>query len=680
MAATVSQSAQDWPEDKFSLFLYGTLLHPAVLKRVIGHEGTGLFHQPALLYDFTRHHVKGDTYPAILPWEKADKLFDQTGAIPKPSPAERCVRGSLVTGFSRVDIELLDVFEGDEYERQLVSAIPLGPSQPLNVAAADAGVVFDPVTYPPKDSEEAIASQTKAHVYVWNKSPLLETLEPDIWSYETFVKENLHRWIGNEADRSSYTDVDRRREKFEAVIREGNVVDMKAADVILREETATMVDYPGDSNANADANAAEEEYKFGHTMLKYWGFEQGYINLNNGSYGSPPRPVIEASHKIWEKIEGNPDLFHRINMEKELLAVRTRIAKFINAAGPDEVVMIPNTTHGVNTVLHNIHWKSEDILIGFTTTYGGIQSTLRRYADADPKPNLQVITLTFPTTPQAIITLLRNHLLNLERKPTSNVVALIDGIISVPGARLPWEDLVRVCKEFGVTSVVDAAHVMGQIPLDVQRAEPDFLVSNCHKWLYSKRPSAILYVPKRNHDKIRWTFPISWSYKSPPETVPLGELFEWTGTIDYTPYLSVNAALDFREKIGGEKRIQDYCHRVARDGGKRMAQILGTKLMDERDEFTACMVDVMLPYPRQASSKEGHTIAIGIQRKLLQDWHCISSVYWHDEFLWTRGSGQIWLEVSDFEYVARALLSICQTLLEGAEKAPADVKVEEQVE
>jgi hypothetical protein len=50
MAATVSQSARDWPEDKFSLFFYGTLLHPAVLKRVIGHEGTGLTHQSALLY------------------------------------------------------------------------------------------------------------------------------------------------------------------------------------------------------------------------------------------------------------------------------------------------------------------------------------------------------------------------------------------------------------------------------------------------------------------------------------------------------------------------------------------------------------------------------------------------------------------------------------------------------
>jgi hypothetical protein len=51
-----------------------------------------------------------------------------------------------------------------------------------------------------------------------------------------------------------------------------------------------------------------------------------------------------------------------------------------------------------------------------------------------------------------------------------------------------------------------------------------------------------------------------------------------------------DSALDFREAIGGEREIQAYCHTLARSGGKKMAQVLGTRLMDERDEFTAAMV------------------------------------------------------------------------------------------
>lgn len=49
-------------------------------------------------------------------------------------------------------------------------------------------------------------------------------------------------------------------------------------------------------------------------------------------------------------------------------------------------------------------------------------------------------------------------------------------------------------------------------------------------------------------------------------------------------------ALDFREKIGGEVKIQEYCHRLAREGGKRVAEILGTQLLDPDDRFTASMV------------------------------------------------------------------------------------------
>lgn len=80
-----------------------------------------------------------------------------------------------------------------------------------------------------------------------------------------------------------------------------------------------------------------------------------------------------------------------------------------------------------------------------------------------------------------------------------------------------------------------------------------------------------------------------------------------SGTIDYGPFLSVNAgtfqepsikiasnylciALDFRERIGGERNIQEYCHRIALEGGRKAAEILGTDIMDERDEFTASMV------------------------------------------------------------------------------------------
>ena len=47
--------------------------------------------------------------------------------------------------------------------------------------------------------------------------------------------------------------------------------------------------------------------------------------------------------------------------------------------------------------------------------------------------------------------------------PTGNrFVAIIDSIASTPGVLMPWKELVDVCKEEGVWSVIDAAHSVGQ--------------------------------------------------------------------------------------------------------------------------------------------------------------------------------------------------------------------------
>lgn len=42
-------------------------------------------------------------------------------------------------------------------------------------------------------------------------------------------------------------------------------------------------------------------------------------------------------------------------------------------------------------------------------------------------------------------------------------------------------------------------------------------------------------------------------------------------------------ALDFRKWLGGEEVINSYCRDLALQGGKRVAEIMGTRLMDESE-------------------------------------------------------------------------------------------------
>lgn len=49
-------------------------------------------------------------------------------------------------------------------------------------------------------------------------------------------------------------------------------------------------------------------------------------------------------------------------------------------------------------------------------------------------------------------------------------------------------------------------------------------------------------------------------------------------------------AIAFREWIGGERAINTYCHQLALDGGARLAELLGTRVMDPNGELTVSMV------------------------------------------------------------------------------------------
>ncbi|KAI0028989.1 hypothetical protein K488DRAFT_57368 [Vararia minispora EC-137] len=187
-----------------SAFFYGTLMHPKILKRVIGNDGSHLFICPAVLLGYTRHNVKDADYPGIVPYKRSKKLIGR-----ELSFDEKSVRGTLVSGLTASDMHLLDVFEGNEYVREDVSVHPLSDFAPLapNQTTPITEASFVPTAPPPLPAKEELPSPVSAGVYVWS-NPLNE-LHPELWSFETFVRDNAWKWIGEGAeDNEDYKAVD----------------------------------------------------------------------------------------------------------------------------------------------------------------------------------------------------------------------------------------------------------------------------------------------------------------------------------------------------------------------------------------------------------------------------------------------------------------------------------------
>jgi hypothetical protein len=151
--------------------------------------------------------------------------------------------------------------------------------------------------------------------------------------------------------------------------------------------------------------------------------------------------------------------------------------------------------------------------------------------------------------------------------------------------------------------------------------------------------------------------------------------------IDYSPYLCIPAAIKFREEAcGGEAVIRDYCFNLARNGGKVVADILNTEIMniDSSDMTQCCFANVKLPFVFRSQKavsvmpfQESFNWA-DIDR--LQKWLNVTAVKefetylqiaFHSGSMWVRLSGQIYLDLADFEWLGSKLKNLCERAKNG---------------
>ncbi|KAF7297201.1 Aminotran-5 domain-containing protein [Mycena indigotica] len=404
---------------------------------------------------------------------------------------------------------------------------------------------------------------------------------------------------------------------------------------------------------------------FGHEMLKYFAFDPNYVNLNHGSYGSLPLPVLAACNELTMRVESNPDLFVRIHQTALITECRELIAKFLHTK-TNEVVLVRNTSHGINTIMRSFDWNAGDVIVTCNTTYDAMSALARFLGDGPAHPAISQLVIQWPTSHADIIARYQAHLRAIPRHSGQKIVAIIDSVTSVPGALMPWQALVKLCKDEGVYSVIDGAHSIGQEPdINLGDADPDFWVSNCHKWLFAKRGCAVMFVAERNQGIVRSSFPTSKVYISPPARSYPGESFveqyNWNGTIDFVPPLSIKPALEFRQWLGGEAKISKYCRDMALQGGAHLAALLGTRVMDQSGEFTLNMANVQIPLP--PTIQPSAAIGDAFNQKMLlptsRKTRVSAGVYYHNAAWWVRCSAQIWTQLEDFEVLASVLKEVC---------------------
>jgi isopenicillin-N epimerase len=94
-----------------------------------------------------------------------------------------------------------------------------------------------------------------------------------------------------------------------------------------------------------------------------------YFLLNHGSYGATPRSGFEAYQKWQLRLETQPVLFLGREIYGLLKKSREALGQYLNAAA-DDLVYIPNATHGVNIVARSLALNTYDEILTTDHEYG----------------------------------------------------------------------------------------------------------------------------------------------------------------------------------------------------------------------------------------------------------------------------------------------------------------------
>lgn len=320
------------------------------------------------------------------------------------------------------------------------------------------------------------------------------------------------------------------------------------------------------------------------------------VFLNHGSFGACPRPVFEAYQQWQLELERQPVEFLGRRFGGLLREAREALAAVVGARA-DDLVYVPNATTGLNAVARSLRLAPGDEVLTTNHEYGALDRTWRFVC---ARRGATYVNRPLPLPISSADEVIEQLWAGVTERTR---VLFLSHITSPTALILPVQELVRRARAVGIITIVDGAHVPGQIPLDLEALGADFYAGNCHKWLNSPKGSAFLYARKEVQPLVE-PLVVSWGWQPESSTLlsldsngssPFVLQHEWQGTRDIAAYLSVPAAIEF-EAVHDWPRVRQECHELARYARQALGELTGLEqICPDSPEWYAQMATIPLP-------------------------------------------------------------------------------------
>jgi isopenicillin-N epimerase len=316
------------------------------------------------------------------------------------------------------------------------------------------------------------------------------------------------------------------------------------------------------------------------------------IFLNHGSFGACPRPVFEAYQHWQGELERQPVEFLSRRLRGLLAQARQPLGDLV-CSDPTDLVYVPNATTAVNAVARSLVralslGPGDEIL---TTDHEyGAAARAWRFVCRHSGARLVEHPLSIPVTTQEVVAdALWAGVTDRTR------VIFLSHITSPTALVLPVAEICRRARDAGIMTVIDGAHALGQIDLDMASIGADFYIANAHKWLLAPKGCAFLYA-RPDRQRLLDPLVVSWGWDGDrPGRSTFLDYFEWTGTADPAAYLSVPTAIRFQQQHDW-RGVRTACRALLADLRRRIVDLSGLRPpCPDTPGWTAQMISLPLP-------------------------------------------------------------------------------------
>jgi len=379
---------------------------------------------------------------------------------------------------------------------------------------------------------------------------------------------------------------------------------------------------------------------FMFNLKKFFLFDPSITFLNHGSFGATPKPVFEEYQRWQMELERQPVEFLGRRFTGLMEKSRAVLGTYLGTRG-DNLIYTQNVTISLNIVARSMELGAGDEVLTSDHEYGALDRTWRFLAR-----ERGFTYINHPVSLESDQAWVDSFWSGVTQRTR---IIFLSHITSPTALIFPVQEIIHRARAAGIITIIDGAHVAGQIPLHLDSLGADFYGGNLHKWLCAPKGAGFLYArPEVQH--LLKPFVVSWGYESiTPGSSTFVDHHEWWGTRDISAFLSVPAAIEFQSAHQWDQ-VRAACHDLVKEAQACICDLTGlAPLQAEPEGWFAQMATAPLPQ---------HTDLAALKTRLYEEYRIeIPLIEWNNHKL-IRVSIQGYNTQEDVDHLLAALTAL----------------------